>query len=378
MASTLHQRTLLLTLAGSRAHGLHEADSDVDLRGCAFPPRAALLGYRLRFEQADQPGQLGGFHAVLTSEEQGLVTAQGVEGSVYSLAKFVRLCAEANPNLLESLFCREADVRVCTPAGEALRDHRQAFLSQRVLHRFTGYAFRQLKRIKGHRAWLLDPPGSPPARDDFGLPEHAAVPPDQRRAAEAAVRKRLEGWRPDLGGLGDAARDRLHHQLETALTEMTLAGDSPWHRAARSIGIDDNLITILASEKRYAAAQRSWRQYQTWKTQRNPARAELEARHGYDTKHGMHLVRLLRMGGEILTTGQVVVDRSKHDADELRAIRAGAWPYARLVAWAETEADRLRALTRDGRAVVPPLPDEEALDSLVMELQEQWLRASPV
>ena len=373
MAPSLLSRTLLLTLAGSRAHGLHTHDSDVDLRGCAFPPAHALLGYRTRFEQADQPGSLDPFHAVLTPEEQALVAVRRAEGSVYSLAKFVRLCAEANPNLLESLFCRDDAVRICTPAGEVLRAHRGLFLSQRVLHRFTGYAFRQLKRIKGHRAWLLDPPSGPPTRAEHGLPEHTTVPADQQRAAEAAVRQRLEAWRPDLGGLGDAARDRLQSQLETALTEMTLAGDSPWHRAARSIGLDDNLIAVLARERRYAAAKRSWRQYQSWRADRNPERAALEARHGYDTKHGMHLVRLLRMGSEILTTGQVTVDRSAVDADELRAIRGGAWSYPELVSWAETEAARLRALVQGGGAVVPERPDEEVLDQLVVDLQRTWL-----
>ncbi|AEZ66297.1 hypothetical protein phiTE_131 [Pectobacterium phage phiTE] len=36
---------------------------------------------------------------------------------------------------------------------------------------------------------------------------------------------------------------------------------------------------------------------------RNAARHELEEKFGYDTKHAMHLVRLLRMSQEILETG---------------------------------------------------------------------------
>ena len=45
-----------------------------------------------------------------------------------------------------------------------------------------------------------------------------------------------------------------------------------------------------------------WDSYQTWKTHRNPTRAELEPQHGYDTKHAMHLIRLMRMGLEVLET----------------------------------------------------------------------------
>lgn len=71
------------------------------------------------------------------------------------------------------------------------------------------------------------------------------------------------------------------------------------------------------------------------------ARAELEAQHGYDTKHAMHLVRLLRMGEEILSTGRVNVRRE--DADELMAIRKGALSYDQLLEQSETLGTRIEA-----------------------------------
>ena len=76
---------------------------------------------------------------------KAVVARTKVEGSIYSLAKFARLCVDCNPNLLETLFARDAEVRVCTPLGERLREHRQAFLSHKAQHTFTGYALGQLK-----------------------------------------------------------------------------------------------------------------------------------------------------------------------------------------------------------------------------------------
>lgn len=76
------------------------------------------------------------------------------------------------------------------------------------------------------------------------------------------------------------------------------------------------------------SAQTQWRHYNDWLKNRNPARSDLEARFGYDTKHGMHLVRLQRMALEILTTGTVHVFRP--DRDELLAIRDGAWTFDEL------------------------------------------------
>ena len=64
--------------------------------------------------------------------------------------------------------------------------------------------------------------------------------------------------------------------------------------------------------------------------QMNVKRPELVEKHGYDTKHAMHLWRLLRMCAEILETGRVLVRRP--DADELLAIRDGAWRYDAIIA----------------------------------------------
>jgi len=374
----LRAHTVLLCVAGSRAQGLAGPDSDVDLRGAAVPPAAVLHGFRQAFAQADQPGDMDVFVDTLTDEEQAVVARTKVEGSIYSLAKFARLCVDCNPNLLETLFARDAEVRVCTPLGERLREHRQAFLSHKAQHTFTGYALGQLKRIRGHRQWLLSPPAAPPTREAFGLPRRTLVPKDHLAAAQAAVRKRLDEWNPDWGPLPHSEITRLQTQLEGFLEEVLLAGESPWHRAARSIGLDDDLIEAMDRERRYKNAQRNWEQYRTWQRQRNPARAALEAAHGYDTKHGAHLVRLLRMGREILETGEVRVWRGGHDAEELQAIRQGAWSYEALVDWAEREARGLRELVETGEIAVPEQPDHTVLDELIADLTEAHLRGQRV
>ena len=101
--------------------------------------------------------------------------------------------------------------------------------------------------------------------------------------------------------------------------------------------------------------------------------------HG-NCKHAMHLVRLFRMGHEILTTGKVHVwrggDGGAGDADELRAIRAGAWTYDELEAWTAKAEKDLSDLYQSGKYVVPKQPDRKKLDALVVELVEQSLRGN--
>jgi hypothetical protein len=130
-----------------------------------------------------------------------------------------------------------------------------------------------------------------------------------------------------------------------------------------------SFLELLAREKRFEAAKKHWQQYQQWKRERNEARAALEARHGYDTKHAMHLVRLQRMGLEILTRGEVIVTRP--DRDELLAIRDGAWPFERLL----EEAEQMDRAIRDAvdMSAVPTNVDEDAVEILGVEIVERVL-----
>lgn len=364
----LRAHTVLLAVAGSRAQGLASPDSDVDLRGVVVPPARVLLGFGRAFEQADQEGELDVFFDVLTPEERHVARSTKLEGSVYTLQKFMALCADCNPNMLEVLFCRPSEQRLLSPLGRRLWEARHLFLSQKAAHTFTGYALQQLKRIQGHRHWLLHPPASAPTRAEYGLPERTLVPPAQLAVAQAAVRKQLDEWSPDWGPLPGSEIQRLEGRLEAFLAEVLTHDDTLWHRAARTVGLGDNLIEAMDRERRYRGAQRNWEQFRTWQKKRNPARAALEAAHGYDTKHGAHLVRLLRMGREIVETGEVHVWRGDRDADELRAIRAGQWPYDRLVGWAKQQADALKSAVNSGHTAVPKQPNTAALNTLCSEL----------
>ncbi len=67
-------------------------------------------------------------------------------------------------------------------------------------------------------------------------------------------------------------------------------------------------------------------------------RRERFEKFGYDCKNAAHLIRLLRMGVESLVTGEINVAR--HDAKQLKEIKRGDWPLAKV----ESEAERLHHL----------------------------------
>lgn len=372
----LRAHTHLLAVSGSRAYGLHTESSDVDLKGFCVPPARCYHGFNGRFEQVDDPARMAVFHDLLRPEEVEAVSRQKLEGSVYELSKLLRLASDCNPNALEILFCRQDELRLVSPLGQRLRERRSLLLSARARHTFGGYALGQLKRIRGHRRWLLDPPQRPPSRADYDLPERTVIPSDQLAAAQASIRRRLDEWEVDYGDLDHSQVIYIQDQISRFLAEFHETDDSRWRHAARSLGFDDNFMALLDAERRYNSAHKEWTQYQTWRRERNAARAELEARYGYDVKHAMHLVRLLRMGREILLEGTVHVWRGDRDAEELRAIRAGAWTYDELVAWAEAADGALERIWQDRSHVVPRAPDMAALDALCVELVEEGLRGA--
>ena len=298
MKKFVTEELIFMTVAGSRMYGTDMPTSDVDKRGVCVPPRIVVMGFERNFNQQEFEGE---------------------DTTVFALQKFMKLATDCNPNIIELLFAPEDTIETIHPTWERLLERRNDFLSAKAYYTFTGYAHSQLKRIKGHRAWLDNPPTHKPTREEFGLTQ-----------AGQGVRDLARGI--DVAELSPEAR------------------------------------SIIGREKQYKAAQSTWDQYQHWVKNRNPARAKLEAEHGYDTKHAMHLMRLLRMGKEILTEGKINVRRP--DAKELLGIRYGSMDYDELVETAEGLKAELDKVYEDKTYVVPFGPPKVELSDFCVELHD--------
>jgi len=299
---------------GSYAYGLERPESDIDVKGILIAPTEIFLGYTTNFEQSINNEAL-----------QEFLGPWCVDSVVYGLQKFFKLAADCNPNIIELLWVDDSDVMRSTTAGMRIRESRDLFVSLKAKHTFSGYAHAQLKRIKTHRRWLLDPPKGRPERADFGLPDEKLVSGD----ALGTV-KRLEG-----SGYSFSAE----------------------------------LMEAIKKEKAYAAALAHWKQYENWKKTRNPKRAALEAKYGYDTKHATHLIRLMRMCVEILS-GRGVIVRRTDDREELNAIRDGAWTYDQVMLAAEELENKADALYMNNPASLPKGANHKKLNALCVELQQ--------
>jgi uncharacterized protein len=226
---------------------------------------------------------------------------------IYSLAKFMALALANNPNMLDLLWANEEHILYMDEYGRELRAHRDLFLSRQVARTYAGYAENQLRRMETHYRWLHQPPTHQPTPEEFGAVSH-----------------------PN-GGM----RFPNTHQ-----------------------------------ERAYRSANKHWQNYQHWRAHRNPERAATEERYGYDTKHALHLLRLYRMGIEILQEGVVRVYRP--DAAWLRQVKAGIYTYPELMALVAELKEELAAA--EANTTLPEEPNRPQIDDLLISLHWRALQ----
>lgn len=342
--SYVDENTIALMLAGSHAYGTNTPQSDTDLRGVMIPKnREYYMGFQSHFEQYSES----------TPEDL----------TIYDMRKAFHLISNCNPNMVELLFTDEKYYRVLKPEWRKVMEHRDKFLSKKARYTYTGYAFAQLKRIKTARNWLLNPPKKKPERSDFGLPEKRLVSKDELGAFQWILVNLLKGSLDHLN-FSDHTKEELASIDLIGQIQSRGIPDEAFPQIQKATGASDDWMHIMQMEHKYNNAKRHWDSYQSWKNSRNKHRAVLEAKFGYDTKHAGHLVRLMRMGKEILTTGRVVVFRP--DREELLAIRNGAWTYEQVEEYAEKMQDEI--VFAYETSTLRDKPDRVFLDKLCTEI----------
>lgn len=264
-------------ISGSRAYGTFHENSDFD--------------YRSVFS-CDPKDILDPFYG-----EETVDTMDGKEDRVeFELRKFLRLASGCNPNVLEYLFVPESCIKFVNFAfKECILDNRKKFLTMEAEKRFTGYMTGQISRMKLHQDWFKNPPDAPPDRSDFGVPE--CLTNDQISQIVA-----------------------MPSEIQEAVAAKFKSDVSKWQD--------------------FLSERRKWKNYQRWLKERNPERAELEKKYGYDTKHFSHV---LRLGFEAIDIASLETIQMPHpDVQILKDARAGKFSADEASQMAEDAISKAR------------------------------------
>ncbi|MEZ6194791.1 MAG: nucleotidyltransferase domain-containing protein [Planctomycetota bacterium] len=124
----LREHVIYRCIVGSRAFGLDDEGSDVDVRGIFLPP-------------AHQHWSLTGVPEVLESPD--------ADECYWELQRFLVLALKANPNILECLFTPL--VEHCDPIARELLDLRRCFLSRFIHKTYNGYVLSQFRKLEKTR-----------------------------------------------------------------------------------------------------------------------------------------------------------------------------------------------------------------------------------
>ncbi|MEC4818657.1 MAG: nucleotidyltransferase domain-containing protein [Scytonema sp. PMC 1069.18] len=353
----VEKRAILIGLAGSHGYGLNRPDSDYDYRGVFIAPKRYYLGFD-QIEQKDSGWDEPGMFPFLDGNKDTVI---------YELRKIIQLLAGANPNILELLWL--AKYPVLTSVGQYLINHRNLFLSKKVKHTYSGYAFAQIKKMETHRKWLLNPPQKKPLPSDYGIEDEEPLNKEELNAFLEYLYNLIRG---KIEFLEEA--EQLYKLLTAdidfkgVLKQYPLPEDTLEYTQNLTNSRKD-FIRLLKKSQTYQVALREWKAYLSWQENRNPARAEMERKSGYDLKHGMHCIRLLRSGLEILSKGEIIVDRRvAGDAEDLKAILRGDYSYEQVMKIAEDLVAEMDKVYEESS--LPHRPDLEQINELCMELVE--------
>jgi predicted nucleotidyltransferase len=145
------------TMMGSVAYGVSSETSDMDVYGIAMPPKEVVFPHLA--------GEIFGFGTQIkrfeTWQEHHVdALDKQWDFQILGIVKFFQLAMENNPNIIDSIFTPRRCVLSSTAIGEYIREHRTDFLHKGSWHKFKGYAYSQLNKIKtksptGKRAELV-------------------------------------------------------------------------------------------------------------------------------------------------------------------------------------------------------------------------------
>lgn len=372
--SVAEKRTIFLTEVGSRAYGIHRPDSDHDQAGVMIPPAKYFFGL-------DKFEQFRGF-----PPEDITVSDKPQDKVIYDIRKAISLISDNNPNMLDLLFSPEKCIVVLKPEWQVILDNRELFISKKCRHTYSGYAFAQLRRINTHRKFLICPPKIKPVRENFNLPAVSIFPTAQLKAVVYAamgdflIEEEKENFLDELDDVYSnyvipIINRYMKSDLRSLAMEYLQIGIKSQANTLKALGpsyIKDEYLDMATKELQFYSADMEWQQYISWSKSRNKARAELEIKFGYDTKHAAHLVRLIRMCKEILETGKVNVDRTGIDAEELKEIRAGAWEYEKLEEYAKRMDDEAGELYNT--SPLKRSPDMVMIKSICEKVCEDYIK----
>lgn len=335
-----------LSKAGSCIYGLSDEHSDTDYKGIFINKKEELYHISRKPEVYTTGSNLD------TTDSQ----YENTDLEIFELKKFAALLLQNNPTIIELAFLNTNNIVYESPYISLLFENAYSFLTSRIKHTYIGYARQQHNKVELFR------------KRNLTLNKHIRKISgfkftNKKHKEELLVLLKEEEPKPEqykikeyIPNLEDKhefyafmdllilqLKDHFKHRFIRSELYDQLMEDVDYKGVFRDwipenttksklFTPDTKYISKLGAFNGYRKALNEYNELIQWVRNRNPNRAEIEALCGYDGKFMSHSLRLLKTGYEILSTGEVRVDRSGIDADYLIEIKRGRVDYSKILA----------------------------------------------
>jgi predicted nucleotidyltransferase len=303
-----------LVQMGSVAYGVSNDSSDMDLYGYAIPPKTMVFPHLA--------GEIPGFGRNIKKFEQWQEhhindpeSRKEYDFSVYSIVKYFNLVMENNPNMVDSLFVPQRCILHCSKTANLIRESRDLFLHKGAFHKFKGYAFSQVHkmRIKGHKHIedLME------MEDEWGIPRNTTLSDAENILARVEMKDDFVPYHPF-----DSVPPQIMKEYVELYRKMVEAGK----------------------------------------------RSERCKIHGFDVKFAYHVVRLVSEIEQILRDHTLVLDE-KGRREHMKAIRNGEWGIDQVEDYFNQKERQLEDLYHTSK--LQHSPDQEKIRDLLLNCLEE-------
>jgi uncharacterized protein len=257
---------------GSHLYGLNNENSDEDFVGVFLPNEEYILGLK-SIDEID--------NSTKKSSKTTRNTKDDIDEKLYSINKYLHLCLQNNPNIVELLFTDKRNEIIMTDEWSELKLNFDKFISKRVYHTFKGYAFSQKKKLTVKR--------------------------DRYNSLGESISNMkkifsIEELNDPKRGLTEFEASELNKTLKYYKGEKNNC--ESFHKGMH--------IKIIYEKLKYEYENYGWR-----------VKTDTFLDLGYDVKFGYNLIRILVECKQILKTGQLTFPITGNARNDILRIRKG-------------------------------------------------------
>lgn len=299
-------------MMGSVAYGVNNDMSDVDIYAVCVPRKDVIFSHEAGIIPGFNDNQHERFDQIQKHHIRFEERSYDVE--IMNIVKFFYHAANAAPNKIDALFVPHRCIIHRKPAGDHMRNNRKLFLSKKCFHSFKGYAFAQLNKARNKALKRLI---------DIAY-QNFRVHPDSF--------DNLVQW-----------KDYIYAEIENSNFSQNL-------------------------KDRYASLAKELKNF-NWQG----GRAESIMRHGWDTKFGSHVIRLVCEAEQILSEGDLDLERNK---EQIKAVRNGSLSLEDVEKWFQDREQTLTELLH--KSDLPHSPQWDKLAVVLTQCLEMVYSTTPV